>query len=92
MARKESITKQMILDVAFRMAREEGMQNITARHVAERANCSTQPIFRSFQNMDDLIEGVYEKAVAFFQDYYDAYPKLEKSPFCNLGMAYIAFA
>ncbi len=92
MARKESITKQMILDVAFRMAREEGLQNITARHVAERANCSTQPIFRSFQNMDDLIEGVYEKAVAFFQEYYDAYPKLEKAPFCNLGMAYIAFA
>ena len=92
MARKESITKQMILDVAFAMAREEGMQNITARHVAERANCSTQPIFRSFQSMDELTDGVYERAVTFFQDYYRLYPRLEKTPFCNLGMAYVAFA
>ena len=92
MARKESITKQMILDVAFMMAREEGMQNITARRVAERANCSTQPIFRSFQGMDELTDGVYDRAVAFFQDYYRLYPRLEKTPFCNLGMAYVAFA
>lgn len=92
MARKESITSQMILDTAFQMAREEGLTNITARRVAERANCSTQPIFRSFQNMEELVSGVYERAIAFFQDYYGFYPKLEKMPFCNLGMAYIAFA
>ena len=92
MARKESITSQMILDVAFQMAREEGLKNITARKVAERANCSTQPIFRSFQSMDDLVEGVYHRAVSYFQNYYEHYPKLEKAPFCNLGMAYVAFA
>ena len=92
MARKESITKQMILDVAFEMAREEGLQSITARHVAERANCSTQPIFRSFVNMDELTGDVYDRAVAFFQAYYDAFPKPLKAPFCNLGMAYVAFA
>ncbi len=92
MARKESITSQMILDVAFQMAREEGLSGITARRVADRANCSTQPIFRSFQNMDDLVDGVYERAISFFQDYYAFYPKLEKAPFCNLGLAYVAFA
>ena len=30
MARKEMISKQMILDAAFQMAREEGLANITA--------------------------------------------------------------
>lgn len=92
MARKESISSQMILDTAFQMAREEGLKNITARRVADRANCSTQPIFRTYQNMEDLIDGVYERAVAFFQDYYSLYPRLGKTPFSNLGMAYIAFA
>lgn len=92
MARKETISSQMILDTAFQMAREEGLKNITARRVAERANCSTQPIFRSFQNMDDLTAGVYERAVSFFQDYYTLFPRLGKAPFSNLGMAYIAFA
>lgn len=92
MARKESISSQMILDTAFQMAREEGLGNITARRVAERAACSTQPIFRSFQNMEDLTDGVYEKAVSFFQDYYSLFPRLGTVPFSNLGMAYIAFA
>lgn len=92
MARKESITGEMILDTAFQMVREEGMEQITARKVAERAGCSTQPIFRSFQNMEDLTDAVYARAVVFFQDYYSMYPRLGKVPFSNLGMAYIAFA
>lgn len=92
MARKESISKQMILDTAFEMAREEGLANITARHVAERANCSTQPIFRSFASMEELTDEVYARAISFFQDYYTLFPRLEKLPFCNLGMAYLAFA
>lgn len=92
MARKETINSQMILDTAFQMARQEGIKNITARRVAETANCSTQPIFRSFRNMGDLMEGVYERAVTFFQDYYLLFPRLGKTPFSNLGMAYIAFA
>lgn len=92
MARKETISSQMILDTAFQMAREEGLKNITARRVAERANCSTQPIFRSFQSMEDLTDGVYERAVSFFQDFYMLFPRLGKFPFANLGMAYIAFA
>ena len=74
MARKESISKQMILDVAFAMAREEGLENVTARRVAERANCSTQPIFRSFSGMDELEDEVYARAVTYFQDYYSLYP------------------
>ncbi len=92
MARKEMISSKMILDTAFQMAREEGLKNITARRVAERANCSTQPIFRTYQNMEDLMAGVYEKAAEFFQDYYSLYPRIGKVPFSNLGMAYIAFA
>ena len=92
MARKESISKQMILDVAFAMAREEGLENVTARRVAERANCSTQPIFRSFSGMDELEDEVYARAVTYFQDYYSLYPKVGKMPFCDLGMAYLAFA
>lgn len=92
MARKESISSRMVLDTAFEMAREEGLKNITARRVAERAGCSTQPIFRSFQSMEDLMDGVYERAAAFFQDFYALFPKLGEFPFSNLGMAYISFA
>lgn len=92
MARKETITMQMILETAFAMTREEGFVNVTARKVAAKAGCSTQPIFRVYKNMDELWTAVYLKAADFFRDYYSLYPRIGKAPFVNLGMAYIAFA
>ena len=92
MARRETITIQMVLDTAFSMTREEGFANVTARKVAVKTGCSTQPIFRVYKNMDELWSAIYEKAVDFFQDYYSLYPRMGKTPFSNLGMAYIAFA
>lgn len=92
MARKETITIDMILDTAFAMTREEGFSNVTARKVAAKAGCSTQPIFRVYQSMEELGSAVYERAVSFFQDYYSLYPRMGRTPFSNLGMAYIAFA
>ncbi|MCM1044674.1 MAG: TetR/AcrR family transcriptional regulator [Candidatus Gastranaerophilales bacterium] len=92
MARKETITIDKILNTAFAMTREEGFSNVTARKVAAKAGCSTQPIFRVYKNMDELWDAVFLKAVSFFQDYYSLYPRTGKVPFTNLGMAYIAFA
>lgn len=92
MARKETITVQDILDTAFTMTRQEGFANVTARRVASRAGCSTQPIFRVYKNMEELWNAVYERAASFFQDYYSLYPRTGRTPFSNLGMAYIAFA
>lgn len=92
MARKESITIQNILDTAFLMTRQEGYQSATARKVAAKAGCSTQPIFRVYKNMEELSEAVYGKAVDFFRDYYELYPGISVIPFVNLGMAYISFA
>ncbi len=92
MARKESVTEQMILDTAFEMVKEGGFESITARKVAERAGCSTQPIFRVYKNMDELQHAVYEKSILYFLDYYKAANKPSSVPFTNLGLTYIAFA
>lgn len=92
MARKESITVTQILETAFMMTRQEGFSQVTARKVAAKAGCSTQPIFRTYKNMEDLCGGVYEKATMFFRDFYGLYPRMSQVPFVNLGMAYIAFA
>ncbi len=92
MARKESITVEQILGTAFEMTRNEGAQVITARKVAAAAGCSTQPIFRVYQNMAELEEAVYYRAVDFFREYYRNFVRVGEVPFSNLGMAYIAFA
>ncbi|MBQ8822164.1 MAG: TetR/AcrR family transcriptional regulator [Lachnospiraceae bacterium] len=92
MARKESVTIDRILDASFTMTREEGFRNITARKVAAKVGCSTQPIFRVYKNMEELWDAVYDKAVQYFQDYISLFPRTGKRPFSNLGLAYIAFA
>ncbi len=92
MARKETITIQTILDTAFEMTREDGFQTVTARKVAAKAGCSTQPIFRVYKNMEELWTAVYLKGVDYFHEYYQAFASEGTAPFANLGMAYISFA
>lgn len=92
MARKESITINDILNTAFDMAREEGFRNVTARKVAAKAGCSTQPIFRVYKNMEELWAAVYGRAMEYFLSFYKDFAKTSSTPFVDLGMAYISFA
>lgn len=92
MARKESITKEMLLDAAFELVKEEGIENLTARKLAVKTGCSTQPIFRTCKNMEEVTEEVFIKAMKYYNDYYKNYRKSSSVPFVDLGMAYIAFA
>ncbi len=92
MARKESITKDDIINAAFAILQEEGIEQVTARKLAARANCSTQPIFRVYKNMEELAEELFGKACDFFGDYYRQIPKSTVTPFVHLGLVYIKFA
>lgn len=92
MARKATITKDEIVDAAFRITREEGFQQITSRKLASEAGCSTQPIFRIYANMEALKKDVYEKAASYYEEFYASFEKKNEVPFVDLGMAYISFA
>lgn len=61
MARKKEIDKQRILDAAYKLAVRGGIESLTARNVAKAVNCSTQPIYLEFENMQDLRNQVLEK-------------------------------
>ncbi|MCD7724825.1 MAG: TetR/AcrR family transcriptional regulator [Clostridiales bacterium] len=92
MARKATITKDDILNAAFEMARKEGVSQVTARTLAAKAGCSTQPIFRVYKNMEELGEELFARAIDFFGLYYEKFPQKNDTPFVNLGLAYIQFA
>lgn len=92
MARKETITKEVIFQAAFSLLEEEGIEQVTARKLAVKANCSTQPIFRVYKNMEELTEELFFRACDFFQNYYARFPRQTVTPFVNLGQAYIKFA
>ena len=51
---KPKITKNMVIDAAFEVAREAGGENINARTVAKKLNCSTQPVMYHFATIEEL--------------------------------------
>lgn len=92
MARKESITAEIILNTAFEMTCTEGFEGVTARKLANKIGCSTQPIFRVYENMGELDNEIYQKAIHYFDEYYMNFTSQETTPFVHLGLAYIQFA
>lgn len=92
MARKETITKDDLIQAAFAILQEDGIEQVTARKLAAKASCSTQPIFRIYKNMEELQEELFEKARNFFHDFYEDFPRQTVTPFVNLGQVYIKFA
>lgn len=58
MPAKRIITREMIIEKALEIAKEKDFSFINARLLAKELNCSTQPIYWSFKNMDDLKKNI----------------------------------
>ncbi len=86
---KTKITREMILGAAFEIARREGAEMVNARTVAQKLNCSTQPVLYHFKTMEELKKAVYAKADEFHSAYL-AQPQGE-SPIKSIGLQYIRF-
>ena len=86
-----NFTKDAILQEAFEIVRKEGQQALTARRIAQRLNCSTQPIYSAFTSMKELTEAVRQKAVEFGEQYL-LQEELQAYPFLSIGLRYVRFA
>lgn len=87
---KPKITREMVVDAAFSIARETGWENINARTVAKKLGCSTQPVMYHFATIEELKKAAY--AVA--DSYHSKYLMNVKSPqvMLEIGLNYIRFA
>lgn len=86
------ISKEQILNTAFEMTRENGFESVTARKLAERLNCSTQPIFRVYENMDALKNDLFEMGVDLFSQYIIKKKSTKDPAYLTMGLAYIEMA
>ncbi len=59
---KQRITREMVLDAAFSIAREQGMEQVLVKNIAGRLGCSVQPIYSYCQSMEALREEVTRRA------------------------------
>ena len=51
---KQRITKEMVVNAAFEIARNSGMEQVMVKNIAEKIGCSVQPIYSYCKNMDGL--------------------------------------
>lgn len=89
---KAKITKEMIIEAAFEIARTEGAENINARTIAGKLGCSTQPVLYHFAKIEDIKKAVYEKADAYHSDYLTYVDESCDNPMLEIGLRYIRFA
>ncbi len=88
---KQRITKQMILDVAFNLAREKGYEQVVVKNIADEIGCSVQPIYSYFENMESLKEAVIGVAMQFYNNF--IYIRVQKDSILeSMAKANVAFA
>lgn len=89
---KAKITKGMIIDAAFEVARKIGAENINARTIANKLNCSTQPVMYHFATIEELKKAAYQKADLFHTEYLMNIKNPQEGVMLGIGLNYIRFA
>ena len=84
-------TKAEIVNAAYELTREKGIDAVVAREVGKRLNTSASPIFTVWNSMEELREEVWKLAKQKYQAYmagiFDYAPS-----FKEFGMRWVGFA
>ena len=88
---KSRITRNMIIDAAVEVVKQNGFENINARTVSQQLHCSTQPVMYHFATIDSLKRAAYKQADHLHSEYMVTIPP-EQDPILGIGLNYIRFA
>lgn len=88
---KSRITREMILDAAYAITKEQGIDFVNARTIAQRLGCSTQPVLYHFNCMEDIRREVYRMADSYHSAFLMQLPD-DENPMISLGLNCIRFA
>ena len=92
MARKTTISKEVILEAALKMLIRDGYESVNVKTLSAEIGCSTQPVVWHFGNMEGLRRALSEYAMAYAagKAASDFDNKLESFEF--LGRSYVRMA
>lgn len=90
MPAKKQITKEMILNAALKLLKEQGCDAVNIKQLSKELGCSTQPVYLSFSGMEDLRNELLSLAVKDFEAYMKKNSKDER--ICLYDITYIHFA
>lgn len=69
MARKTKFMKEQILEKAKEFINEKGIEQMNARDLCKYIGCSTQPLFKNFESMEEFKKSLKK----YLHDYYDEF-------------------
>ena len=88
---KARISRDKILQAAMEVIRESGFENVNARTVSGKLNCSTQSVMYHFSTMDSLKRAAYAQ-VDHLHSVYMMQISPDRDPILCIGLNYIRFA
>ncbi len=90
---KQKIKREDILKAAVEIVRKEGLCGLNARRIARELNCSTQPVYSQFRNMEELMSVLRKEAEIEYRQRIDRYlAESGRSRYEAYGMGYVRFA
>ncbi len=92
MPKEVKITKDMIIDAAFQIARSDGLDKVSNREIALRLSCSIRPIYYQFKNVEELNKELYFKVEKYFYKYLMDNMREDIPKYKQVGINYIKFA
>lgn len=82
---KKRIFKEDILEASIGVIRKQSASALTVRNIAAELQCSTQPIYSEFQNLDCLKKELYKYAS-------EKYLRFSFTNYKELAIAFLSFA
>lgn len=90
MPAKTLFTKEAVIETAFSIACEEGLEHMTIRSIAKKMGSSIAPIYVNFDNTEDLKKAVLHKAYDIFHEMIES--SEHDDLFLRYGIASISFS
>lgn len=87
---KTRFERSDIVEAAFAIARDEGLEAVKARRVADKLGSSVAPIYNNFATIDELVGAVVEHVLAISRSILAE--QQGDSVFENIGRASLIFA
>lgn len=87
---KEKYSRNDVIKAAFAVVEKKGLRDLTARSIAAQLGSSTAPVYKHFENMDDLALEIIKETKEMLLEYTSkAYTE---RIFLNMGTGTVIFA
>ena len=87
----KELSKEHIVKVAVKMVNETGWDSVNARSLAKKLNVPTKPLYRIYNNMDEIKEDIYKEISRQYDEFINSRIDNKKA-LITLCIAYVEFA